>query len=191
MKPFILLALLFAAVIARAELLLAGKEETKCVILVDPTATAPERNAAHELAATLQQITGANFLLRTNTEAPDRAILIGSGEAARQVFADVPFDTLGAEELVIKTKGSRLLLAGGRPRGTLYAVSRFLQQQCGVRWWTPWASRIPKQPTLRVADLDLRAKPAFEYRESFWYPAFDADWSWRNGCNGQSSHACA
>jgi hypothetical protein len=187
MKPIILFALLFIAPASRAELLLAEKEETKCVILVDPTATAPERNAANELAATLQQITGATFLLRTNTEAPDRAILIGSGEAARHVFADVPFDTLGGEELVIKTKGSRLLLAGGHPRGTLYAVSRFLQQQCGVRWWTPWASRIPKQPTLRVADLDLRARPAFEYRESFWYPAFDADWSWRNGCNGQSS----
>jgi hypothetical protein len=187
MKPFLLLALLLIPPFSRAELQLAGKEKTKYVIVVDPTATAPERNAANELAATLQQITGANFPVRTNTRAPARAILVGLGAAARRAFADVPFDTLGAEELVIKTKGSRLLLAGGRPRGTLYAVSRFLQQQCGVRWWTPWASRIPKQPALRVADLDLRVKPAFEYRESFWYPAFDADWSWRNGCNGQSS----
>jgi hypothetical protein len=56
-----------------------------------------------------------------------------------------------------------------------------------VRWWTPWASHIPKQPGLRVSELDVREKPAFEYRESFWYPAFDADWSWRNGCNGNSS----
>lgn len=187
MKPFILLALLFTAGTARADLLLAGKGEAKYVIVVDPAATAPERNAANELATTLQQITGANFLLRTNTDAPEHAILVGSGEAARRAFADVPFEAFGAEELVIKSKGNRLLLAGGRPRGTLYAVSRFLQDQCGVRWWTPWASRIPKQPTLRVGDIDLREQPAFEYRESFWYPAFDADWSWRNGCNGQSS----
>lgn len=187
MKPFILLALLFSAVTARTELLLAEKEKTKCVILVDPSATAPERNAAYELAATLHQITGANFLLRTNTDAPEHAILVGPGAAARRVFADVPFDTLGAEELLIKTKGNRLLLVGGSPRGTLYAVSRFLQNQCGVRWWTPWASRIPKLTTLRVADLNLREKPAFEYREPYWYPAFDADWSLRNFCNGQSS----
>lgn len=66
-------------------------------------------------------------------------------------------------------------------------MSRFLQDQCGVRWWTPWASRIPKQATLRIGELNVRATPAFEYRESFWYPAFDADWSWRNGCNGNSS----
>jgi len=187
MKSFIVLALLLTVLTARAELLLAEKGEAKCVILIDPAATAPERNAASELAAALRQITGANFLLSTNAEAPERAILVGSGQAARRVFADVPFDVLGAEELVIKTKGSRLLLAGGRPRGTLYAVSRFLQDQCGVRWWTPWASRIPKHPSLRIGDLDIREKPAFEYRESFWYPAFDADWSWRNGCNGQSS----
>ena len=36
----------------------------------------------------------------------------------------------------MRTKGNYLLLAGGRPRGTLYAVNRFLQEQCGVRWWT-------------------------------------------------------
>lgn len=187
MKPFILLALIFTAVTARADLLLAEKGEAKCVILIDPAAAAPERSAANELAATLRQITGANFLIRTNTDAPEHAILVGAGDAARSVFTDVPFDALGAEKLIIKTKDNRLLLAGGRPRGTLYAVSRFLQDQCGVRWWTPWASRIPKQETLRLSELNVRTEPAFEYRESFWYPAFDTDWSWRNSCNGNSS----
>ena len=76
----------------------------------------------------------------------------------------------GEEELVIRAgEGDRLLLAGGRPRGTLYAVSRAscYKDDCGVRWWTAWASRIPHQPSFRVADLDVRAKPAFEYREPF------------------------
>ena len=187
MKPFILLALVCTVVTTRAELLLAEKGKATCVIVVDPAATATERNVAIDLATTLKQMTGANFLLRTNSQAPTRSILVGSGEAARSVFKEVTFDALGAEELVIRTKGNRLLLAGGQPRGTLYAVSRFLQDQCGVRWWTPWASRIPTRPTLRLSDLSVREKPAFEYREPYWYPAFDADWSWRNGCNGQSS----
>lgn len=187
MKSILLLALLASTGTIRADLLLARNSKATCVIVVDPAATAPEQTAARELAATLRQITGAEFIVQTNTKAPTRAILVGGGDAARKAFLDVPFDGLDAEELVIKTRGNRLLLAGGRPRGTLYAVSRFLQDQCGVRWWTPWASRIPKQATLRIGDLDLRARPAFEYRESFWYPAFDADWSWRNGCNGQSS----
>ena len=179
--------LLTAAGAARAEFLLAENGATGHVIIVDPAVSAPEVTAARELAATLRQITGADFNIETNTKAPARAILVGDGSAARMAFMDVAFDGLDAEELVIQTHGHRLLLAGGRPRGTLYAVSQFLQRECGVRWWTPWASRIPKQATLRLRDLDVREKPAFECRESFWYPAFDADWSWRNGCNGNSS----
>ena len=188
MKTVLVLSLLIATVLpGRGDLLLANNGVARHVIVVDPAAAPPELTAARELAATLRQITGAEFLVQTNSKAPTRAILVGAGEAARKAFVEVAFDGLGDEELVIQTRGNRLLLAGGRPRGTLYAVSRFLQDQCGVRWWTPWASRIPKQPSLRLGHLDLREKPAFEYRESFWYPAFDADWSWRNGCNGNSS----
>jgi hypothetical protein len=188
MKLIHLLSLTVAtSITGRADLVLANGGKTRHTIVVDPGAAAVEVFAARELASHLGQITDTEFVVQTNGKAPDRAILIGPGSAARKTFAEVPFDLLGAEELVIKTKGNRLLLAGGRPRGTLYAVSRFLQEQCGVRWWTPWASRIPKQPTLRVGELNVRAKPAFEYRESYWYPAFDADWSWRNGINGQSS----
>jgi len=187
MKPILLLLLFGMATVGRAELLLADAGRTEFVIVIDPAATAPEGTAAAELTSTLKQITGVEFAVQTNSKAPERAIIVGSGSAARGVFDDVPFNSLGAEELIIRTKGNHLLLAGGRPRGTLYAVSRFLQQQCGVRWWTPWASRIPKQSTLRIGDLNIREKPAFEYREAFWYPAFDADWSWWNGCNGNSS----
>ncbi|MGI8604441.1 MAG: DUF4838 domain-containing protein [Verrucomicrobiales bacterium] len=170
-----------------AELLLADAGRTEFVIVIDPAATAPELTAAAQLASTFKQITGAEFPVQTNTTAPARAILVGQGEAARRVFDGVPFDSFATEEVIIRTKGDHLLLAGGRPSGTLYAVSRFLQQQCGVRWWTPWASRIPKQPTLRVGALDVREKPIFEYREVYWYPAFDADWSWKNFGNGDSS----
>ncbi len=88
----------------------------------------------------------------------------------------------------MQTEGSRLLLAGGKPRGTLYAVSRFLQDHCGVRWWTPWASRIPSRPTLQLEPLKVQAKPAFEYREPFWFTAFDTDWAIRNCVNGQSAN---
>ena len=175
-----------------ADTVLAEKGKAAAVIILDSAATTPERNAAEELAQTLKEITGASFDVQVaGATVPRRAILVGQGAAARQLFKEVPFDQLGAEEIVIKTKGDRLLLAGGRPRGTLYAVSHFLQQQCGVRWWTPWASRIPKKSKLEIANLDLRDKPAFEYRESYWYPAFDARWSVRNFNNGQSSRVPA
>jgi hypothetical protein len=161
--------------------------QARAEIILDPSATMSEALAAHELATTLHQITGGNFEVRTNTKAPSHAIIVGQGKAALALFHDVPFARLDAEEWVIRTKGNRLLLAGGRPRGTLYAVSRFLQDQCGVRWWTPWATRIPHELTLRVPALNVRSMPAFEYRAPFWFDAFDGDWSWKNLCNSQSS----
>lgn len=172
-----------------AALTLAEGGRTQYVIVRDPAATAPELHAARELAETLRQVTGAEFATQeAGAKLPGRAILVGPGAAARARFREVPFDQLGAEEIVIRTKGNHLLLAGGRPRGTLYAVSRFLQDQCGARWWTPWASRIPSQPTLRLTNLNVRYQPPFEYREPYWYPTFNADWAVRNYANGQSSN---
>lgn len=188
MKTLLLVALLAtASVTAHAEFALAENGTTRHVIIVDPSVSVPEFAAARELASMLRQITGAEFNIETNTRAPQRAIVVGDGTAARMAFMNVAFDGLDSEELVIQTHGNRLLLAGGRPRGTLYAVSQFLQRECGVRWWTSWATKVPRQSTLRIGDLDAREKPAFEYRESFWYPAFDSDWSWHNGCNGHST----
>ena len=167
---------------------IAKDSTTDMLILTDPSVTATEAFAARELATYLNRITGANFEIRTKTEAPAQAILLGPGAAARALFNDVTFDKLSGEELVMRIEGGHLLLAGGRPRGTLYAVSRFLQEQCGVRWWTPWASKIQKQATLQVKDLNVREKPAFEYREPYWFTALDPDWAWQNGCNGNFLH---
>src|SRR5665213_2452197 len=182
------LAVLLAFIQQTPAAMIAENGEARTVIVVDPKASVAEMYAARQLASTLQQITGASFEIRTNTESPTRAIIVGAGAAAATSFPQSPSAQLGEEELIIRTDGDRILLAGGRPRGTLYAVSRFLQDGCGVRWWSPWASRIPHQPTLQVADMNVRAHPAFEYRDSFWQCAMDGDWAWHNFCNGEQSH---
>lgn len=162
-----------------------GRAET--VIVCSPGATAPELNAARELAWHLTRITGAPFECRTNvTRAPRRAVIVGPGALATKYFGDANLAELGPEEFVQRTRGQRLLLAGGRPRGTLYAVYHFLQEQCGVRWWTPWATNLPQRATLSVPELNRREQPAFEYREPFWFAGFDPLWKVRNGVNGQT-----
>ncbi|HEY3863423.1 MAG TPA: DUF4838 domain-containing protein [Verrucomicrobiae bacterium] len=160
----------------------------RTAIVIDPSATDTEAFAARQLATCLHEITGATFQIQTSHTPPVRAIIVGFGAAADAAFKELPSTPLGDEELLIRTDGDRILLAGGRPRGTLYAVSRFLQEACGARWWTPWASRMPHLPTLRISDINLRDKPAFEYRDPYWHCAFDPDWSWHNCCNGESSH---
>jgi hypothetical protein len=173
----------------QAAITLAEKGKANSVILRQPGATPAELHAVAELADVLKQITGAEFSVQDpGPKAPRRAILVGPGATAQALFPEVPWDKLGQEEIVIKTKGNRLLLAGGRPRGTLYAVSQFLQEQCGGRWWTPWASHVPKQPTLRLGKLDVRYQPPFEARDPFWFPAFNPQWAVRNFSNSQNAH---
>ncbi|MDW8290415.1 MAG: DUF4838 domain-containing protein [Armatimonadota bacterium] len=176
------------AATAQAQLTLATGGKARLPILIHPDATQTERYAAEELASHLQQITGAPFEVREvpSGQTPTAGIIVGPGHLAQRLFPEVELDKFGAEQLTIRTKGNYLLLAGGRPRGTLYAVYRFLSTQCGVRWWTPWATHIPRRSTLRLRPLAIDEKPAFEYREPFWYPAFDGDWAARNLCN---SHA--
>jgi hypothetical protein len=184
--PILLMTLPFDA---SADLRLGRQGQTSYVILREADAPEPVANAARELATHLERIVGAEFpILAPGDEIPRQAILVGAGAAARATFRDVPWDTLQPEEIVIRTDGRRLLLAGGGPRGTLYAVSRFLQDQCGVRWWTPWASHIPTNPNLEIPKLDLRSRPAFESRDPFWYPAFDPTWAVRNFSNSQHAH---
>lgn len=182
----IVLALTFSLTSVRASLTLATSGKARCVILQDAAATPAEQTAAKDLADYLQQITGAPFAIQTlvsTSNVPDRAIIVGGGPAARSICPDL--DQFGPEELVMRTKGHRLLLAGGRPRGTLYAVDRFLQEQGGVRWWTPWATNVPHHATLRIGDLNRREKPAFEYRAPFWFDAFDPVWKAHNSVNGE------
>jgi hypothetical protein len=173
---------------AQAGFSIAKGGRTNCVILQQPGATLAESNAVRELAQTLEKITGASFAVQqaTASQVPEHAIIVGPGEAVRAAFPEVPLDKLGSDELVIKVKGGRLLLAGGRPRGTYYAVCRFLQDQCGVRWWAPWAATIPTHRTLRVPELDVCAGPTFEYRDPYWSPAFEPHWKVHNFANGGS-----
>lgn len=162
-----------------------GKPQARIVIADD--AAAPTVFAADELAKTLASIVGQNFEIVHAAEPGRASILVGRSPAAQAAFPEIDFAKLLSEEIVIKTKDQQLLLAGGGERGDIYAVSRFLQERCDVRWWTPWAIQIPKNPNLAAGELYIRYRPPFELREPFWMPAFDAVWAARNTCNGQSA----
>ena len=157
----------------------------KAVIVVSPDSPEPERHAAAELAEFLQQITGAKFTISDVILWGRSEIHVGSKTAkkATSVFSTYG---LGSDGIVIHTMGNSLKLAGGEPRGTLYAVYTFLEDYLGCRWWSSKVSMIPKKKTLKVGNLNVRYVPPLEYRESFWFDAFDGDWAVRNKSNGNS-----
>lgn len=164
-----------------------GKAVARIIVAEDcPPAT---KFAARELAETLEAISGGKFETLNRAAEGKGAVnlFVGRSPAAAAAFPGENLSALAPDEIRMKTSPAGLLLAGGGPRGDICAASRFLQEQCGVRWWTPWASRMPKNENLAVGDLDVRYRPPFELREPFWMPAFDPLWAVHNTCNGQSS----
>ena len=92
-----------------------GKSRT--VIVVDPAATPTEIHAASELRRWLGEITGVQLPVVRTIDLPRDlpCILVGPGTAARGFAKDIRWGALGEEEGVVRSKGNRLLLAGGRP----------------------------------------------------------------------------
>jgi len=156
------------------------------VIVTATDAHPSERTAAVELQNHLREITGAQMPIRQETEVPEDAkqILVGISSRLQERAPDVDFEALGRDGIFMKTAGQDLLLAGGRPRGTLYAVYTFLEEIVGCRWWTATESFIPKRPTLEVPDMDRTYVPKLRYREAFYRGAFSSPFAARLKCNG-------
>ncbi|PQP88492.1 hypothetical protein CPT76_09085 [Paenibacillus sp. AR247] len=98
--------------------------------------------------------------------------------------SSIDFEKLGSDGFVIRTAGSRLVIAGGALRGTLYGVYTFLEDYLGCRWFSSKVSRIPKRSRISLGDIDIEQVPVLEYREPFFFCAFDGDWAARNKSNG-------
>jgi hypothetical protein len=158
-----------------------GKAAAEVVLAQD--AAEPEKQAARELAFFLHIVTGGDFPVVPSSTRTGSRLLVGEG-AAR--LADPCFDAtlLQEEEIIIRTAGDDLILAGGSPRGTCYAVYTFLEDVVGCRWWTPRAWGMPWKRTLKVKSLSIRYAPPLQYREPFWFVAFDPVWAAWNKANG-------
>lgn len=113
---------------ALGDLTLASGGRTTYVITVGDDATVPEVNAAKDLASYLRQVTGAEFAVQSpaQTAADQPCIMVGQTKSVTAVLGEVDWGSLGHDGIVIKTKGQHLILASGRPRGTLYAVYTFV-----------------------------------------------------------------
>lgn len=172
-----------AAADGATRLILAEDGSARAVVVVAPKATAPEKHAASELAAFLGQVTGAAFEV-VDEPAPGRACLFVGPDATAWAEPEVRPDGLGGEEIVVRSVDNGMVLTGGRPRGTLYAVYTFLEDVVGCRWWTPAVSSIPRRRDLSLDGLDIRYSPTFEFREPYWGHTGDGDWCARNRLNG-------
>lgn len=163
----LLTAALPAGAAADASLLLARQGKAMATIVLADDASAPERTAALELAHYLGKVTGGTFRIVREAAAPKQGtcLYVGPTRFARRNGLDAA--KLGPEEWVHHTAAPHLILTGGRPRGTLYSVYRFLEDRIGVHWWTPFDELVPRKPDLKLAARNRRGQPVFRYRDIY------------------------
>ena len=139
-------------------------------VLLDP--------AVRDLAATLEEITGAKFPVAPKTSGC--GIHVG-------VAAPGDKDAFASRERRIKSVGEDLYIYGDYRYGVAGAIYNFLREFCGCRWYTATGDkRIPKNPDLRFAAIDYRHVPSFKSIEHGSKDVFSArnpdirDWVRRN-----------
>ncbi|MDY0208486.1 MAG: hypothetical protein RBR82_17980, partial [Pseudomonas sp.] len=121
-----------------------------------------EQTAVEELMRFLPEISLEKYVLVSEEEAGEAAIYLGNTAFARK--NGVEQNKLGREELVLKSVGEQLIICGGLPVGTLYAVYQFLQEQ-GL-YFVSWdgTKAMPAKKTIDLSAYDLRKSPSINSR---------------------------
>ena len=177
------LLLVWFPLLGQAQVSIAKAGHAHAAVVVSATASEPEKHAAEELSTYLSQIVGDSVpVVGSSPGGSTVSIWVGQSGDVEHLCPDIDWRRLGSETLVLRSVHDGFVVAGGRPRGTLYAAYRLLDR-LGVRWWTPWATDVPRNPNLSLPRISMVDSPKLEYRSSFWNVAFDPDWAVRNGLN--------
>ncbi len=146
----------------------------RALIVLPKDATLPEQTAARELRAYLEKATGAEYpVVREPVPRGAAAARIYVGPTRFAHDSGMNVKKMDGEEWINRSVGDDLILAGGRPRGTLYAVYRFLEDSVGVHWWNPWEETVPHRQAVSLAGHERRGKPVFAYRDIYMTYGYD------------------
>ncbi len=154
-------------------------------IVIDDQAISSEITAAKELAHYIREMTGVELtVVRASENHSQKFIAVGFSKALPPRLSKDKYGDLRDEELIIDRDGTILLLAGGRPRGTLYAVYEYLHQ-LGVRWYTPDYTKIPKLDSILIPQKQYRYFPPIT-RRNMNSGVADNLWRARNRLTGNT-----
>jgi hypothetical protein len=162
---------------AQAQTLTLAQSGTSSYIIVKADDAIPaETTAAEQFQKYFKDITGVQLVIQV--ESPSNAnvpqILIGSGTRTKALLPNIDWNDMKPDQIVLKTVGNKVILAGDRPRGALYAVFEFLETQANCRWWTPTVNHIPTNNNFTINSIDVNYIPPFNDR-SYYTPDPIAD----------------
>ncbi|MBQ7651616.1 MAG: DUF4838 domain-containing protein [Victivallales bacterium] len=163
----VLLATVMLCAAVHAELTLAKNGATDYVIVMPDKCHQSFPKEIEEFKGYLKQMTGAEFRVIKSAEWKEEMPAISVGDTAVARKAGIDSNAMKRDELVVKTFGKNLILAGFAMSGPCYAMYEFMERACGCRWYDSQFVVIPKHETLTIGDLDIRRAPSFPSRRVF------------------------
>ena len=135
-------------------------------IVIKESPSADERAAATELQYHLKKIGGVEIAIGSDGQpSTTHEIILGRNSRLAELDLDEDWGQLGKEGYIIRTVGSKLVIAGNTERGTLNGVYAFLEDVVGVRWLTPEVTYFPKRAQLPLKDVSIKYNPPFAFRQ--------------------------
>jgi hypothetical protein len=166
----------FAAV--EAGILLADNQGSAYRIVLPASATEHEKKAASVLQDYLLQISGAALpIISASKHKYPYEIVLGQNERLDELSAGINLNALKRDGFHIRTLGTRLLIAGGNEKGTLFGVYTFLEKYLGCRMYSPKVKIVPQQGRIEIGSIDDQQVPAIAFRDTYYQSAWDAEYN--------------
>ena len=138
-------------------------EKSTVNIIIPDNALETERHAAAELALYLPKLTNCKCKTVTENSADKTVPAFYIGKTAFAILNGIDFSKLDREEWILKSVNNKLILCGGEPRGTIYAVYEFLEKN-GVVWPDEVTEYVPFHKEITINKINEQSKPAFRFR---------------------------
>ncbi len=140
-------------------------------IVVAQDAIPSEQYAAQELQTFLEGATGINLQITdaVSAKASSHHFYVGNSVTTDEVIPHLKPEVFGPEDFRIVIGDNVIVIAGGRPRGTLYGVYTFLEDYVGARFLTAEHTYLPKVGGWRlIGPVDRTYHSPFALRHSYF-----------------------
>ncbi len=164
----VLFTLLFISNIASAKDTIKLSDLKSWTIITAEDAIPSEQYAANEFQALIKKAAGFELPIKQAPGDPTHNIFIGASPAMRSSAIGFDIEGFNEEELRIRITKDNIIIAGGRPRGTLYGVYEFMERYLDIRFLTFDHTYIPDNPQKNIPCEEWSYKPSFTFRWSYY-----------------------
>ena len=160
------------------KIILAENETSKYSIIIPAHASAHESKAAAVLQDYLLRVSGAALpIITADKHRKSYEIILGQNERLDELSSRINYKLLKEDGFVIRTDSSRLIIAGGNEKGTLYGVYSFLEKYLGCRMYSPKVKVVPQQTRITLNKIDDLQVPVIGFRDTHYRTTWDAEYT--------------